>query len=171
MQIIEITSHRKELAVYLITKMKILKIQIRKFSIILIIINILSLFLVAYANGEVPSGVPLKDKYGAYAENRLIADYKDTAGIPYYSRILEDYKEKGYKDASESIEIDLKSIKTNNDELVTLNEFQGKENVFIWDKSIDFIEFEVDINQSGLFQIEIEYYMMQDFPTRVLDLY
>lgn len=162
MQIIEITSHRKELAVYLITKMKILKIQIRKFSIILIIINILSLFLVAYSNGEVPSGVPLKDKYGAYAENRLIADYKDTAGIPYYSRILEDYKEKGYKDASESIEIDLKSIKTNNDELVTLNEFQGKENVFIWDKSIDFIEFEVDINQSGLFQIEIEYYMMQD---------
>jgi len=108
-------------------------------------------------------GVPLKEKYADYKGNSEFQEfYNSSSETPYYNKVLKEYNEKGYVSAKDTINVDLSTIKDQNGEYIKLSSFQGKDNVFQWTKDIKQIEFEVDIKETGLYQIEVEYYMMDN---------
>lgn len=113
------------------------------------------------AAADVIPGVPLSQKFSGYVGNTSLGEYVNQSDISYYSKILKQYEQNGYKDAEKDIEIKLSDIKNDNGK-ISLTSYQEKDNVFVWDKTMKTISFEVDIPESALYQMEAEYYVTGD---------
>lgn len=129
------------------------------------IILALFLFLPLGIVSKAAPGVPLKDKYGS-ADSKDIVEYE---GSEYsetsYLAVKGDYEEKGYKAASEiEINLGVEDINLPNGNVASLEKGIGDkdEPVFIWEEDCEWIEWEVDIDQEGLYNIFLEYFPLKD---------
>lgn len=107
-------------------------------------------------------GVKLQDKYTGYEGSQIVEEYTENIDIPYYNVLLEEYNELGYVSGTNSIDISLKDIKENNDNYLKLENFEEYQNVYIWDKHANKLEFDVVIPNDGLYEMEVEYFLLPD---------
>lgn len=131
-------------------------------KIITLIIGLVFLLPTMAFSAYTPAAyLPLKDRFGHFAGSPLVEEYEGIVNLPYYNEVLSEYEKNGYTYANESINIDLSKINANGSP-VKLTEFEGKENVFVWNKDINFIEFKFNVEETGLYQIEMEYFLLQE---------
>lgn len=112
--------------------------------------------------GETLPGVPLKDKYTDYQGSQLVEEYVALNDIPYYNVLKNEYESKGYPYGEIKIQANLDEIRDNDNQKIILSEFEERENVYIWDKNTDYIQFEVDIPEDALYELEMEYFLLQN---------
>ncbi|HOJ10294.1 MAG TPA: extracellular solute-binding protein [Clostridiales bacterium] len=77
-----------------------------------------------------------------------------------YFDIQEEYKEKGYRPASDiEIFLDMQSITSNSDENAPiLGEVAGKKDVLVWEEDKEYFEWTAEIPQDGLYEVLVIYY-------------
>ncbi|NMA83326.1 MAG: extracellular solute-binding protein [Epulopiscium sp.] len=111
---------------------------------------------------QASEGLPLKDKYANFIGSTSVDEYIQGTDQLYYSEIVDEYQKKGYQSATSNKEVHLGKIKNHLNQQISLTSFEDRDNVFIWSKEIPFIQFEIEIPETGLYQIEMEYFMMQE---------
>jgi ABC-type glycerol-3-phosphate transport system substrate-binding protein len=106
-------------------------------------------------------GVPLKEKFQQQMDEGTIEFDDDVTGKPYYADIKATYVEKGYKPV-ENIEVVLEPkdiIASDKGEIPLASGIGGNDQpVLVWEADYSWFEWSVDIPQSGLYEIAIEYY-------------
>jgi ABC-type glycerol-3-phosphate transport system substrate-binding protein len=107
------------------------------------------------------SDVRLREKYN-YGSNSSGGEYYRDLKYPYYSSLLSEYENKGYQSGQDHIIIEPFNIKTNTSIQLQMQSGIGNkpDEVFVWNEDIELTEFEFDIASEGLYEVEIEYYMM-----------
>lgn len=103
------------------------------------------------------SGVPLKDKYIAFEGRNIVGDFVDQRQIPYYSTYFNDTV-RNKNGITSMIEVPLSTVKNMNGTSIILSEYEGKQ-AFLWRRDTEYIEFEVDIPENGVAQLEFDYYL------------
>lgn len=101
--------------------------------------------------------VPLKDKYIAFEGRDIDGEAIDSEGILNYSQYLSE-EISGKESITNNIEIPLKDVKDKSGNSVSLEEFEGKQG-FLWTEDTNYIEFDIDMPEDGLFYIEFDYYL------------
>lgn len=92
------------------------------------------------------------------SDNRPDYFTTDTFIEPYYHQVLEEWKEEG-KDYGKD-NIDLKAIDysaVSEEGAVKTGSYRGKDNVILLENTNTWIEYEVNVNQSGLYSFAVEY--------------
>lgn len=111
--------------------------------------------------GDMTPGVALKQKYSAYTGNTTLNGYVNTLEVSYYSSKIKEYEEKGYISAKKDIPVNLSQLTTSDNNVINLQKYKDIENVFVWDKNTQAIEFEVNVLEEALYEIEANYYMLE----------
>jgi ABC-type glycerol-3-phosphate transport system substrate-binding protein len=113
-------------------------------------------FISATEKTDNEAGIPLKDKYVAFEGRDIDGDFVGLDKVPIYSQYY-----KGIIDNSvieDTIEISLSDIKDANGNKITLKEFEGKQS-FLWQEDTPYIEFNVNMQENGMFHMELDYYL------------
>lgn len=112
----------------------------------------------------VASDVPLKEKFGFGSAEEEPPEYYSSMKYPYYTEILHEYENKGYESAEGSpivVAVDnLKLPDGKAPELVSGVE-GNKDLALIWDDTMPWVEWEVEIPKEGLYELELEYCMLK----------
>lgn len=115
----------------------------------------------------------LREQYTYGRDGANDVEYETWLTLPYYSSFLKMYEENGYNPAAgekltlspENITVgkDTGGIQTGEPAAPYLKNGVGglDKPVFVWDDSIPWAEWEFDVVSPGLYEIEINYYMMQ----------
>ncbi|HOJ11260.1 MAG TPA: extracellular solute-binding protein [Clostridiales bacterium] len=109
------------------------------------------------------SDVPLRDKFNYGTEKDTMLEYYRTVRYPYYLSILEDYEKNGYMPAiASAVVVEPEKIRLSNGENAVLETGIGGSSIpaFKWSEDIPWVEWDFMISTQGLYEIEIEYYMM-----------
>ncbi len=114
-------------------------------------------FIVPGAEQDGNAGVPLKDKYTAFEGRDINGEFIHSDEVPYYSTYLEKIAD-GKKNVTGSIEILTEPVKNSSGSFVLLTDYEGRR-AFLWTKALDYIEFNVNMPEDGLFQMEMDYYL------------
>lgn len=126
--------------------------------IVLIMIGILAGKTIVAA--QISEGVPLREKFSGFTGSTLVDEYTNIGDIPYYSKTLEVYEQYGYESAQSSQAVDLRSIRDPEGVPIALTSFAERQGVFQW-RDTPYVEFDIHIKEAGLYELEIEYYMLQ----------
>ncbi len=113
--------------------------------------------IVPGAEQESNAGVPLKEKYTAFEGRDIDGEIINSGEVPYYSTYLEKIAE-GKKKVTGSIEILPELVKNSSGSFVSLTNYEGRQ-AFLWTKELDYIEFNLNMPEDGLFQMEMDYYL------------
>lgn len=83
---------------------------------------------------------------------------------PYYSDMLAQWREAGHDIADQSVEISASELAEASDETAySVGSYAGKDDVLIWDNNrTNWIEYEVDIAQRGLYEMTLVYHSYED---------
>lgn len=103
-------------------------------------------------------GVPLNDKYSGFQGIEITGDYASSSNLSYYNAYKEANSSKSV--ISESIVIPTNTIKDNNGKKVSMSAHEGRD-AFLWDDTMDYIEFPVDMDAASRFSIEVDYYLIE----------
>lgn len=131
----------------------------RILSLLMSMLLLLNSFAVVQASGanNEAGGVPLKDKYVGFEGKEVVGDYSDLQEAPSYLEYVTNVIDS--KDSiSEDFEIAIDSVRDHNGETLPLEEHEGRE-AFIWSHETNYIEFDVEMPESGIFQVEFDYYL------------
>ncbi len=127
----------------------------------------ITLCFVFFIAGVVPvkgvSGVPLREKFNYGVNEDSDMEYYQVVKYPYYSSLLEEYEANGYQPAiGPTVTIEAEHMRLSNGENVSLNTGIGENDkpVFVWTEDIQSVELDFLISTEGLYEIEIEYYML-----------
>ncbi|WP_127580323.1 extracellular solute-binding protein [Paenibacillus koleovorans] len=117
---------------------------------------------VLVSSGTVSPGRPLAAENSA-ASKEIVTFRTDDFG-PYYQEVLADWKQKGYKHASRTITVSGASISAqSNRSMTSTGAYEGKTGVLIWKSDQEnWIEYQLDVPEEGLYEIEMEYHPYQD---------
>lgn len=78
---------------------------------------------------------------------------------PFYLQTLEEWKQKGYADATSTYRIQGTDISAQSHELAQAGAYQGKSNALIWRSDRDnWIEYKVRVDRAGLYQFNLQYF-------------
>ncbi len=100
-------------------------------------------------------GQALKDKYTDFEGRKIDWKYSVGENVQRYSIVAKDYE--AYTNASETLEIDLSTIKTVNG-IAPVREYGGRKAI-LSDLDGEYIEFTVNAPEDGLYSLELDYYM------------
>ncbi len=101
------------------------------------------------------SGEQLKDKYTGFEGVKIDWKY-GAADEASYTQYAEAHKDAAY--SGEDVEVSLSSVKRADGTVYALEEFEGRQTIKSA-KGEEYMEFTVDIPKSGLYQIEVDYYL------------
>lgn len=104
------------------------------------------------------AGIPLKEKYSEYEGRNISGNYTDISNVPYYSTYYDQVIHDSTK-IENNIEIQLDSITDQNQNHIKLSEYEGK-TAFLWTEDTTSIEFQVRMEQDGVFQLDFDYYLV-----------
>lgn len=129
----------------------ILKKKIARVAMITICFHLCSLLLPCYALAD----VPLKDKYDH--TNSVDFDYELASQYTYYSSLLDKYDEYGYRlYTGEPLAFPIEQAVSSSE--LSFSSVDDK-NALLWTSNIDYIQWDVQINISGLYRFELDYYL------------
>jgi ABC-type glycerol-3-phosphate transport system substrate-binding protein len=131
-----------------------------KFALpIVIAVSLLMASTVTLAEAD-KSALPLREKYSGYDGIDITGKYVDITNITYYFEVLDDYAAEGYVNASLPIDIPMDKLVTPQGKAVIEN-YEGRPS-FLWTRDTGYIEYEVNVAESALYQIELDYYLFSD---------
>lgn len=107
-------------------------------------------------DGEDTEGVPLRDKYSGFEGQDIDWEYGSSSDIPGYKQYSKEYE--SVLPGTYEQEIPLDSLRGKDQSALALVEHEGRSAVFS-DQEGQYIEFEADIPQDGLYRIEMDYYL------------
>jgi ABC-type glycerol-3-phosphate transport system substrate-binding protein len=126
---------------------------------------VLSLILVvasiSYVYGA--SDVPLREKFDYGGGGLEPSEYYDVKKYPYYMNVLQEYEENGYVPAiGSAIIIEPKDAVASDESLFVLKSNIGGRTTpaFVWNDDLEWTEWRFDIENEGLYEVEIEYYLL-----------
>lgn len=105
------------------------------------------------------SYLPLRDKFTDFSK---VVGKDAIVGVtePYYYEVLKEYEEKGYKDVHNvEIVLNTEDINDSSEKYLPMSgNVGGRNDVLYWDEKYQWFEWEVNIPESGLYEIYVEYY-------------
>lgn len=110
------------------------------------------------------SGELLKDKFRSSVTDRSDQIKKVKADEPYYSQVKESYQKSGYKDSkNRKIVIDAKNVSATDASNIPIvaDPAGGSEKVLLWEEKNQWFDWQVDIPETGLYEIDVDYYPVQ----------
>jgi ABC-type glycerol-3-phosphate transport system substrate-binding protein len=141
---------------------------------ILIVVVILVSLVPLNLQAEQGTGIKLKDRFKVKRSSSTInaesgIDSGQIEGGKPYSLLQKEYEGKGYQLTKDiKIILDLKSlIKYTDENTPVFKEIAGKKDVLVWEENIEYLEWNVEIPQDGLYEILIEYYPLDGSSTPI----
>ena len=122
-------------------------------SLLLVIILVTGIFAPVAAWAE--TGAKLKDKYVGF--EGIPVEWKYGAGEDVFKYADMKKQHEGAAMATESIDIDIASVKDENGKL-TVSEYEGRNAVFS-PADGEYIEFDVTVSQDAFYRFEFDYYL------------
>ncbi|HBN83607.1 MAG TPA: hypothetical protein DDZ89_07145, partial [Clostridiales bacterium] len=140
----------------------------RRFKKMLALMLVMSILLsmVFASTVQAEAGQKLKDKFGDRANTGFKIDFYED-NIIYYLNVLNEYSEKGYE-PTEGIAIEIpanENFKASipNNEVPVWNQLGDRTGKFlIWEKDVQWMEWTFEVETSGLYNIEVDYYALVD---------
>lgn len=102
------------------------------------------------------SGVPLAEKYTGFEGIEIDWAYGSASDNVSYEDYISNYSKDQYADSD--IEVPLTNLKDDQGNELDIVSFEGRDAVYS-SKSMEYFTFTVEISESGLYQIETDYYL------------
>ncbi|WJH32703.1 hypothetical protein N6H14_20715 [Paenibacillus sp. CC-CFT747] len=117
--------------------------------------------------GLVPQEGQAEEAAGRTAPIKAAPPGRDTLTSelgPFYQEVAEEWKQKGYKPASQTVTLPGSAITAQSDPALSEGgSYEGKNKVLLWKSGRDnWIEYTVDIPEDGLYEIALTYHTYSD---------
>jgi len=76
---------------------------------------------------------------------------------PFYYDVLQQWQDEGLSAGKDSIEIQAKDFSDVSSDAINVTSYEGEDEVLLWEEDNGWVEYEVDVQQEGLYEIAVEY--------------
>src|SRR5690625_3126912 len=76
---------------------------------------------------------------------------------PFYYEVLQQWEDEGLSAGKDSIEIQAKDFTDVSSDAINVTSYEGEDEVLLWEEDNGWVEYEVDVQQEGLYEIAVEY--------------
>ena len=76
---------------------------------------------------------------------------------PFYYEVLQQWEDEGLSAGKDSIEIQAKDFSDVSSDAINVTSYEGEDEVLLWEEDNGWVEYEVDVQQEGLYEIAVEY--------------
>ena len=89
--------------------------------------------------------------------NELATDTSSVFIEPFYYEVLKQWQDEGVSAGKGNIEIQAKDFSKVSSDSLNVTNYEGEEEVLLWEEDFEWVEYEVDVQQEGLYELAVEY--------------
>lgn len=97
------------------------------------------------------------DRILAEEKNQLESDTESFFIEPFYYEILQQWQDEGISAGKDNIEIQAKDYAEISSDSLSVTNYEGENEVILWEEDFEWVEYEVDVQEEGLYEIGVEY--------------
>lgn len=114
-----------------------------------------------YKVSNAEGGTPLKDKFKERISREVVQYEGSEVAEKSYLMVKREYQQKGYQPVHNvNVYVELNKVKAENEKGISFEKGIGGKDVpvLVWNEDCEWVEWSVDVPESGLYEIVVEYY-------------